>query len=121
MTPVIYGIPNCDSIRKARKWLEANAIEYRFVDVRQTPPSPEEVSGWMTAVGQKALVNKRSTTWKQLDPEQRQTAETGDALPILLAHPTLIKRPVLEYDGQVAVGFSVDDYSKRFEIQGEGQ
>lgn len=121
MTPVIYGIPNCDSIRKARKWFEANDIEYRFVDVRQTPPSSGEVSAWMAAVGQQALVNKRSTTWKQMGPEQRQQVESGDALPILLAHPTLIKRPVLEYAGQVAVGFSADDYSNRFEIQGERQ
>lgn len=114
MKPIIYGIPTCDSIRKARKWFDAEHIDYDFVDVRKTPPSREQVEGWIAAVGQKALINKRSTTWKQMNEQDKEQVENADALPILLANPTLIKRPVLEYKGDTAVGFNADDYAARF-------
>lgn len=115
MKPVIYGIPTCDSIRKARKWFDAQGIDYDFIDVRQTAPTRAQVAGWIDAVGHQALINKRSTTWKNLDEAGRAEVEHGDSLSILLANPTLIKRPVLEYQGETAVGFNSDDYSARFE------
>ena len=114
MKPVIYGIPTCDSIRKARKWFDAQSIDYQFIDVRQTAPTREQVAGWIEAVGQKAMINKRSTTWKNMSDTERHEVEHGDALKVLLANPTLIKRPVLEYAGDTAVGFSADDYAARF-------
>lgn len=114
MKPVIYGIPTCDSIRKARKWFIAEGIDFNFVDVRDTPPTRAKLAGWIDAVGNKALVNKRSTTWKNMSPAEREAAESGDTLSALLANPTLIKRPVLEYANETAVGFSSDDYAARF-------
>lgn len=114
MKPVIYGIPTCDSIRKARKWFDAQDINYEFIDVRATPPSRAQVASWIEVVGHSALINKRSTTWKNMSDKERTEVEHGDSLSVLLANPTLIKRPVLEYDGEIAVGFSADSYQQRF-------
>ncbi len=116
MKPIIYGIPNCDSIRKARQWFEANGIEYTFVDFRQSTLSRDKVARWIEAAGHKILINKRSTTWKQMKDSDRHEVEHGDSLSVLLAHPTLIKRPVLEHQDNTIVGFSADDYASRFGV-----
>lgn len=114
MTPVIYGIPNCDSIKKARRWFESEGLEYLFVDFRKTAPSQTQLSQWVAAVGEKTLLNRRSTTWKNLSEQERGEAENGNVESILLKHPTLIKRPVLEHNGETAVGFNATDYAARF-------
>lgn len=114
MQVVVYGIPNCDSIKKARNWFQANSVDYTFVDVRQNPPTREQLGHWMDCVGPKVLINKRSTTWKNMTTEEQQQTECGDTLSVLLKHPTLIKRPVLEHTGEVFVGFNADTYARRF-------
>jgi Spx/MgsR family transcriptional regulator len=114
MKPVIYGIPTCDSVRKARKWFEAESIEYGFIDFRNQAPTREQIEMWLEALGKNALINKRSTTWKQLSETERNEVEHGDSIATLLAQPTLIKRPLLEYGGETAVGFSAKDYATRF-------
>ena len=114
MKAVLYGIPNCDSIKKARRWLESRAVDYEFVDFRRAAPSPELIGGWIDAVGEKALVNKRSTTWKNLSASEQEAVELKNALPVLAKNPTLIKRPVLEYRGDTVVGFDATDYELRF-------
>ncbi len=114
MKPVVYGIPNCDSVRKARKWLESAGIDFDFVDFRRTPVSEEKIQGWIDAVGVKTLLNKRSTTWKDLATEEHLRAENGDASGLMCSHPTLIKRPVLQIDNEILVGFSADSYATQF-------
>ena len=114
MTTVLYGIPNCDSVKKARRWLEQNHVAHEFVDLRKTPPSAARLSTWLDSVGDKRLVNRRSTTWKALPDDQRAAIEAGDIVPGLEANVTLIKRPVLEHDNDVAVGFDAADYAQRF-------
>ena len=114
MNPIIYGISNCDSVKKARRWLEAQDIEYTFVDVRQTLPTVELLGEWIAAVGPDKLVNRRSTTWKNLPEQQRQAVIDGEVLPVLLDNPTLIKRPVLVHRGDTVVGFTPSDYDHRF-------
>ncbi|MBB3045917.1 Spx/MgsR family transcriptional regulator [Litorivivens lipolytica] len=109
----LYGIKNCDTVRKARKWLEQKGIEHTFTDYRDEPLSKSELNGWYDAVGDK-LLNKRSTTWKQLSDAER-SADSKDAIVGLLAqHPTLIKRPVLVKADTVHVGFSDKDYQQFF-------
>ena len=115
-TPTIYGIANCDTIRKTRKWLDARQIAYDFVDVREQLLSPARVSLWLEKVGVEQLVNRRSTTWRNLDNSAREALERGDAEQILLDHPTLIKRPVLELGSEVIVGFSADHYQQHFNV-----
>ena len=100
----VYGIKQCDTCRKALKWLAAQGIEHRFHDFRVDGLGRETLAAWMASPFAALLVNRRSTTWRQLSDQQRQS--TGDALlALLLEHPTLIKRPVFVADEIIAVGF----------------
>lgn len=115
MTANLYGIPNCDTVRKARKWLSDNGIDHQFIDVRENTPPKSQIAHWVMSLGAAKMVNKRSTTWKTLSEADRNEAETGDTAAVLLANPTLIKRPVLEYRDVLDVGFSVDAYNHYFQ------
>ena len=106
----IYGIPNCDTCRKARKWLEQNGIDYHFHDLRDDGLEKAMLERWMAATGLDALLNRRSTTWRQLPAEQRELLTESGAVALMLKHPTLVKRPVAEQAGAVRVGFDVDTY-----------
>jgi len=102
----VYGIPNCDACRKARKWLDQSARDFQWHDLREHPPGESALRRWVGKVGLERLVNRRSTTWRQLGEPERALAADADAAPALLRrHPTLIKRPVIECDGSVLVGF----------------
>jgi arsenate reductase len=101
----VYGIKQCDSCRKALRWLEGQGIEHRFHDFRRDGLDEGLLKGWLGSPFADKLINRRSTTWRQLTDEQRQAQ--GDAqLQLLLEHPTLIKRPVFVADDIVAVGFN---------------
>ena len=115
MTANLYGIPNCDTVRKARKWLTDKGIDHQFIDVRENTPPKSQIAHWVMSLGAAKLVNKRSTTWKNLSDADRNEAETGDTTAVLLANPTLIKRPVLEFRDVLNVGFSVDAYNHYFQ------
>jgi Spx/MgsR family transcriptional regulator len=103
---VVYGIKQCDTCRKALKWLDQRGLAWRFHDLRADGVPKAAIRGWLKTPFAPALVNKRSTTWRRLDEADRGRAET-DALALLTAHPTLIKRPVFVANGELlAVGFS---------------
>lgn len=106
----IYGIPNCDTCRKARRWLEQNAIEHRFHDLRADGLDETTVRRWVAALGWEAMLNRRSTTWRQLPAADRNRLDAARAVALMLAHPTLVKRPVAETDGDIRVGFDADAY-----------
>jgi Spx/MgsR family transcriptional regulator len=111
----LHGIVNCDTVKKARAWLDARGIAYEWVDFRKAPPSSDDLARWSRAVGWEALLNRRGTTWRALDAAAKAAvtdAESANAL--MRAHPTLIKRPVLETGPDVIVGFAADDYAARF-------
>lgn len=123
----LYGIKNCDSVKKARKWLESQNIEYQFHDFRADGLTNQQINHWLQAVSAEQLLNKRSTTWKQLDDTLKAKLDiadlstNNDALKLLtktlLEHPTLIKRPVLqvtETKDTIAVGFKPDQYTELF-------
>jgi arsenate reductase len=114
MPATVYGIKNCDTVKKARKWLEANGSDYTFVDVREDGVDKAEVKRWLDLAGLDVVVNKRSTSWKQLSDEQKEGLSEQTALGLLLANPTLIKRPVLTIDDSVFVGFKADQYQAIF-------
>ena len=103
----VYGLKNCDSCRKARRWLDARGTAHRFVDVRETTPDSATLARWLEAVGADALVNRRSTTWRSLDDATREASQR-EPTTRLVGHPTLIKRPVLETATDVTVGFNED-------------
>jgi Spx/MgsR family transcriptional regulator len=108
----LYGIKNCDTVKKARKWLEAQGIDYQFHDFRADGLSADQVDGWLSELGATALVNKRSTTWKQLTEAQQQQALSASAAELICAHPTLIKRPLLDTGSARLVGFSAAQYEQ---------
>ncbi len=108
----LYGIKNCDTVNKARKWLEAQDIDFRFHDFRKDGLDRSEASNWIAELGWEILVNRRSTTWKQLPAEVRDNMNAESALAHVIQHPTLIKRPVLDTGDSRHVGFKEEHYRK---------
>ncbi len=105
----LYGIANCDTVKRARTALDEAGIAYRFHDFRKDGLAAERVSDWVTALGLDTVLNKRGTTWRQLDAGLKAEVEGGAAERVLAAHPSLIKRPVFERDGELRVGFAKAD------------
>ncbi len=110
----LYGIKNCDTVKKARKWLDLHGIEYRFHDFRADGLEPETVAGWLAELGWESLVNRRSTSWKALDPATREGMDNSSALAAILAQPTLIKRPLLDTGHERLTGFTASSYQTIF-------
>lgn len=113
MAARLYGIPSCDTVKKARAWLDQAGLAYEFIDLRQPPIAPAQVAKWYEALGA-TLVNSRSTTYRQLSPAERDQIAQGDSLGVLQRHPTLIKRPVLEVGQAIYCGFVAATYQSVF-------
>jgi arsenate reductase len=110
MSLTIYGIHNCDTCRKARKFLDEHAIAHDFHDVRKDGLDRALLESWTGAVDWRTLLNTRSTTWRGLDNEQRSDIDERKAVDLIAEHPTLLKRPVAMSGDRVEVGFSPDVY-----------
>jgi arsenate reductase len=111
-TTVLFGIKNCDSVKKARDWFDERGIAYHFHDFRVDGLSKDLLQSWLDRVGAEALINTRSTTWKQLSEKDQKLALGKTAAAVVLANPTLIKRPVVEMKGELLVGFKPEEYQK---------
>ena len=111
----VYGIPNCDTVKKARSWLSEQGITYQFHDFKKQGVPAERLPQWMQAVGWEKLLNRQGTTWRKLDAAaQAAVHDAASAADLLLQHPSAIKRPVVEWtDGAVTVGFAPDAWSQR--------
>lgn len=107
---ILYGIPTCDSVRKARKWLDNHGIKYTFSNFREEKPSTELLHSWVQQLDWEQLLNRRSTSWRQLPAAARENPDQHSAIDLMHGNPTLIKRPVIEIDGQLEVGFSEQRY-----------
>lgn len=108
MTTTLYGIPNCDTVKRARTWLDEHGIVYRFHDFKKQGVPEAELDRWLVSPGWEALVNRRGTTWRKLDDATRAAVtDTASARAVLIANPSLIKRPVVDWDGAdtVTTGF----------------
>lgn len=114
MTTVMYGIKNCDTIKKAKKWLEANDIDYTFHDYRVDGLNKEQLQAWCNTLGWEQVLNKRGTTYRQLTDEQKNTLNESSAIDLLLEFPAMIKRPLLARDTELTLGFKADDYATLF-------
>ncbi|MGO1616520.1 MAG: ArsC family reductase [Oceanisphaera sp.] len=114
MSTTLYGIKNCDTVKKARKWLEQHQISYVFVDHRADGLNPNNLHHWLDTLGWEQLVNKRSTTYRTLSDADKANLGPDTASALLLAHPTLIKRPLLDNHGQLSVGFKDAQYAELF-------
>ena len=102
----VYGIKNCDTCRKARKWLDAQGIEHRYHDFRTDGLEEKPLSAWVAALGWETLLNRRGTTWRKLPEAERDGLTPASAASLMLKNPTLIKRPVFDTGGAYLVGFS---------------
>ncbi len=109
----MFGIKNCDTIKKARKWLEAEGIEYQFHDYKKDGLSPDALNDWVNDLGWEALVNKRGTTWRKLPDDVKESIDQASAIEIMLENTSIIKRPLL-IDGadNKLLGFKADDYQE---------
>ncbi len=106
MALTVYGIPNCDTVKKARAWLDAQGVAHAFHDFRKAGVPADRLARWTREVGWETLLNRRGTTWRQLPPqEQAGVHDAASAQRLMLAHPSVIKRPVVEWPGRVSVGF----------------
>jgi len=116
----VYGLTRCDTCVKARKWLDANGVAYGFVDYRDEPVAPNTLQAWARQLGGwEKLVNRASTTWRNLEPALREPADDAAWKALIAAHPALVKRPVLVMpDGSVSVGFKEAGWAERFGLSG---
>jgi arsenate reductase (glutaredoxin) len=101
----LYGIPNCDTVKKARAWLTAEGVEYRFHDFAKQGV-PDDLARWVLDLGWDKLVNRKGTTWRQLDPaDQQAVVDAASAQALMRSSPSVIKRPVVDWGSATTVGF----------------
>ncbi|WP_067736948.1 arsenate reductase [Novosphingobium naphthalenivorans] len=105
MTIGFYGIPNCDTVKKARKWLEAKGLDYTFHDYKKEGADPAKLESWIAAAGWEKVLNRAGTTFRKLPEEDKAGLDAAKAVAIMQASPSTIKRPVVEYPGGLLVGF----------------
>jgi arsenate reductase len=114
MATTIYGIKNCDTMKKARAWLDARGIDYAFHDYKAAGIERARLEAWAGAVGWEALLNRAGTTFRKLPDARKQGLGEKAALALMLEQPSIIKRPVLDADGTLLVGFKPEQYEKTF-------
>jgi Spx/MgsR family transcriptional regulator len=109
----MFGIKNCDTIKKARKWLEAEGIEYQFHDYKKDGLSPDMLNVWVKDLGWEALINKRGTTWRKLPEDVKESVDQTSAIQIMLDNASIIKRPLLIDDADSKLlGFKAEEYQE---------
>ena len=111
---ILYGIPNCDTIKKARRWLNNAGIEYHFHDYRKDGLDEQTLKQWSAELDWEQLLNRRGTTWRKLPEEQKAAINEELAIQLMLEQPAMIKRPLLDNNSQKALGFSEQQYKDIF-------
>jgi len=115
MTIHLYGIPNCDTVKKARKWLDANGLDYAFHDFKKEDVEPVRLESWIGAKGVDVVLNRRGTTFRKLSDADKADIDSEKAVTLLQEHTSMIKRPVVEYSTQggvsILIGFKEEEWS----------
>ena len=112
MKTIIYGIRNCDTMKKARTWLESHGVAHDFHDYKVAGIEPAKLAAWSKRVGWEVLLNRAGTTFRKLPDKAKQNLDEAKAIELMLAQPSMIKRPVLERGKALIVGFSPEKYSE---------
>jgi len=110
----LYGIPNCDTVKKARTWLADNGVEYAFHDYKKLGIEKKKLAEWIKAVGWETLLNRRGMMWRKVPDDVKASIDEKSAITLMLETPSIIKRPVLEAKGKVTVGFKPETYEQLF-------
>jgi len=115
MSITLYGIPNCDTVKRARAWLAEQNVSYQFHDFKKAGVPPARLPAWVAAAGWERVLNRQGNTWRKLDEAQRAGVVDGaSAQQLMLAQPSVVKRPVVEWaDGSITVGFDVAEFERR--------
>ena len=111
MSVTLYGIPNCDTVKKARDWLSARGLDYAFHDYKKAGADPAKLAQWAGAAGWEKVLNRAGTTFRKLPDVDKQDLDMAKAVALMAANPSCIKRPVLEHPGGVLVGFKPDEWA----------
>ena len=111
MTITLYGIPNCDTVKKARNWLEAQGLAYAFHDYKKAGADAGKLAAWCDAAGWDKVLNRAGTTFRKLSDADKADLDQTKAIAVMLANPSCIKRPVLEHPGGLLVGFKEADWA----------
>ncbi|EJU12086.1 hypothetical protein LH128_15606 [Sphingomonas sp. LH128] len=106
-----YGIPNCDTVKKARVWLDAKGIAYTFHDYKKEGADPEKLAAWIDAAGLDKVLNRAGTTFRKLPDADKADLDAEKATALMAANPSTIKRPVVEYPGGILVGFKEPEWA----------
>jgi len=109
---IIYGIKNCDTVKKTLKWFEANGIDHRFHDFRKDGLIRDQLENWAKELGLDILLNKRGTTWRKLPDDQKEDLTETEVIDLLLEYPAMIKRPLLDFGDVRRIGFSKKDQTE---------
>ncbi|RZO20461.1 MAG: ArsC family reductase [SAR92 clade bacterium] len=110
----LYGIKNCDTVKKARRWLVERNIDFKFHDVRTNGLELSQINRWIEKSDWETVLNRRGTTWRKLDPTIQNGTTKDNVAVLLLANPTMIKRPILDHNGRINIGFKPDLYESIF-------
>ncbi len=111
---VVYGIKNCDTMKKARAWLDEHAVAYQFHDYKTAGIAKDTLMAWTKAVGWEVLLNRTGTTFRKLDDEEKEGLTEAKAIALMIAQPSMIKRPVVTGSGVMLVGFKPAEFAKAF-------
>lgn len=114
MTVTVYGIPNCDTVKKARVWLDEAGVGYAFHDYKKTGIDAATLNRWADAVGWEPLLNRAGTTFRKLADADKADVDRAKAIALMIANPSMIRRPVVESAGALLVGFKPDDWAQSF-------
>lgn len=112
--PKMYGIKNCDTIKKARKWLDEQGIEFEFHDYKKDGLNETQLKVWVKELGWEALVNRRGTTWRKLPDDVKDNIDEASAIQVMLENTSIIKRPLLDTGKVKMLGFKADEYQSLF-------
>ena len=111
MSLILYGIPNCDTVKKARVWLDARGLAYAFHDYKKAGADPARLAQWCAAAGWEKIINRAGTTFKKLPEADKAGLDEAKAIALMAAHPSCIKRPIVEHPGGLLVGFKMDEWN----------
>lgn len=114
MTITLYGIANCDTVKKARTWLDEHSVAYRFHDYKKAGVDPAALARAVDRLGWEKVLNRQGTTFRKLPESERADLDRSRAMAIMEAHPSAIKRPLLEHGDAIEAGFSAERYAELF-------